>query len=82
MREYATCYSCGKRAEYTLCREREALPQDARCNALKGWLTVSHWRGMGSVERYDFCCLDCLLRWVKAQAPQVPEPFLDAFQEE
>jgi len=78
----ATCYSCGKRLEYTPCCERGTLPRDARCNALKGWLTVSRWRGMGVVDHYDFCCLDCLLRWVRAQAPEVPETFLDAFQRE
>ena len=82
LKETATCLSCGKRIEYTLCHGRRALPEDARCNALKGWLTVSRWRGMGHVDHLDFCCLNCLLMWAKAQVPQIPETFFDAFQEE
>ncbi len=81
MRRAAICYSCGKRAEYTLCSERGALPEDARCNALSGWLTVSRWKGIGHVDQYDFCSFDCLFRWARAQVPKIPKTFLDAFQD-
>ena len=82
MGEIATCYSCGKRVEYTPCSKRGVLPEDARCNVLSGWLTVSQWKGMGHVDHYDFCSFACLLRWVEAQVPQIPKTFLDAFQGE
>jgi len=58
------------------------VPEDAPCNVLSGWLTVSQWKGLGHVEHYDFCSFDCLLRWAEAQIPQIPKTFLDAFQEE
>lgn len=79
IRKTVTCYSCGKRVEYTPCPERGALPEDARCSVLNGWLTVSHWKGMGHVDRYDFCSFGCLQRWIKAQVPRIPKTFLEAF---
>lgn len=80
VRKMAICYSCGKRVAYTPCCEREALPEDARCNVLGGWLTVTRWKGKGSVDQYDFCSFSCLQKWVEAQIPKIPETFLDAFQ--
>ena len=82
IRKTTTCYSCGKRVEYTPCPERGALPEDARCSVLNGWLTVSRWKGMGDVDRYDFCSFGCLQRWVEAQVPRIPKTFLKAFQGE
>lgn len=81
-RNYAICQSCGKKVEYAVCSARCAPPEDARCNVLNGWLTVSQWKGMGAVDRYDFCSLGCLQNWVDAQVPQVPETFLEAFEGE
>jgi len=81
MRRVATCYSCGKRVEYTPCSERGVLPEDAPCNVLSGWLTVSWWKGRGHVDHYDFCSIDCLFRWAEAEVPQIPKTFLDAFQD-
>jgi hypothetical protein len=80
VRKMAICYSCGRRVAYTPCYEREALPEDARCNVLAGWLTVTRWKGKGSVDQYDFCSFGCLQKWVEAQIPKIPETFLDAFQ--
>ncbi len=34
---------------------------------------------MNSVEHYYFCSFTCLERWAEAQAPQVPQIFLDSF---
>jgi len=81
VRRAVTCYSCGKRAEYIQCSERGVLPEDARCNVLSGWLTVTEWIGLGHFDQYDFCSFECLLRWAEAQTPQVPKTFLDAFQD-
>ncbi len=81
-RDCATCQSCGKKAEYTDCSQRCAPPQDARCNVLAGWLTVSQWKGMGAVDHYDFCSFTCLQKWVEGQVPRVPKTFLEAFQDE
>jgi len=81
-RKYAVCQSCGKRAEYAECYERCAPPDDARCNVLSGWLSVSCWKGMGAVDYYDFCSLVCLQRWVDTQIPRIPQTFLKAFEDD
>lgn len=78
-RETAICHSCGKKAEYTPCGQRRALPEDARCKVLHGWLIVSRWKGVRAIEEYDFCSLTCLQKWVEAQVPKVPKTFLEAF---
>ena len=75
------CQCCGKKAEYTHCSSMGTPPDNALCKVLSGWLTVSQWKGMGAVERYDFCSFGCLQRWVNAQVPRVPETFLKAFEE-
>jgi len=80
--DYAICQSCGKKVEYSECSKRGARPDDARCMVLRGWLSVSHWRGMGTVDGYDFCSFSCLQRWVEAQVPTVPKTFLEAFQDD
>jgi len=59
----------------------EFSPEERPCEVLSGWLTVSQWKGLGAVEHYNFCSFTCLKRWVDTQVPQVPEPFLKAFEE-
>ncbi len=78
----AICKSCGKEAEYADCSGDCPPMDDAPCSRLKGWLTVSQWKGTGSVDELDFCSFTCLGRWVEAQTPQVPRAFLSAFQDE
>ena len=73
MKTQRVCLSCGKK--------REGSPEEPPCQALKGWLTVSHWKGIGSVEHYSFCSFSCLKSWVDAQVPRVPEIFLKSFEE-
>ena len=77
-KNYAICYTCVKKVEYTDCSDREPPPKDARCNALMGWLAVSHWQGMHTVEHYDFCSFGCLQKWVDSQVPKLPDVFLEA----
>ncbi len=81
MKRSIHCNSCGKRAEYTACSEREDLPDDACCNVLRDWLMVSRWKGVGHIDERHFCSSDCLLKWAEAQVPRIPKTFLDAFQE-
>jgi len=69
-----SCQSCGKRVEY--------VRGEPPCEMLKGWLTVSYWKGSGSVEHYHFCSLSCLMSWVNAQVPRVPDVFLESFKED
>ena len=78
---HAICQSCGKKANYTECSQGCAPPQAARCTVLRGWLSVSHWKGTGAIDYYHFCSFGCLQRWVDAQVPRVPETFLKAFEE-
>jgi len=66
------CHSCGERVEFS--------PEKRPCEALIGWLTVSHWKGLGAVEQYNFCSFTCLKRWADAQVPKIPEVFLKAFE--
>ena len=80
MKRVVTCYSCGRKTEYAPCSDKEASPEEARCNVLSGWLTVTHWKGIGHTVQLDFCSFDCLIEWAKDQAPQIPKSVLDAFQ--
>jgi hypothetical protein len=68
-----SCHSCGRVAEYP--------PGAPPCEALQGWLTVSCWEGLGSVEHYNFCSFSCLESWADARVPRVPEVFLESFRE-
>jgi len=72
-RTHLSCHSCGK--------EIESSPGEPPCEALKDWLTVSHWKGPGVVSRYNFCSYGCLKSWVDAQMPKVPQVFLKSFEE-
>ena len=68
------CYSCGGKAE---------LPaKEAPCEVLHGWLTVSHFKGLDSVEHYNFCSFTCLKNWSESQAPEIPDVFLQSFTED
>ena len=67
------CSSCGRRVE--------SSSKEPPCKVLSGWLTLAHWKGPGSVERYNFCSFTCLKRWVETQAPEIPKVFLDSFEE-
>jgi len=79
-KSYATCYFCGKGVEYTNCSDKETPPKDARCEMLKGWFLVRQWKGIGSVDDYDFCSLDCIQKWVVNLLPKIPEEYLRAFE--
>ena len=69
-----SCHSCGKGVEY--------FPGEPNCEVLRDWVTVSHWKGLGSVEHYNFCSFGCLKSWVDAQLPRVPQVFLESFKED
>ena len=68
-----SCHSCGKKMK---CSSGEPL-----CKVLRDWLTVSGWKGLGSVEHYTFCSFSCLKSWVDAQVPKIPKVFLESFKE-
>ncbi|MBL7124985.1 MAG: hypothetical protein ISS51_02690 [Dehalococcoidales bacterium] len=69
-----SCHFCGKGVEYS--------SEEPPCEVLKGWLTVSHWKGVGAVSHYNFCSLSCLESWVDTQVPRVPDVFLESFGED
>ncbi len=73
-RRSSICSFCGKKAE----KSSEGPP----CVSLEGWLTVTHWKGMGAVEQYDFCCFTCLEEWARDQSTQIPKVFLESFEDE
>jgi len=68
------CQSCGKKVEIPL--------EEPPCRVLCGWLMVSHWKGLESVDHYSFCSFSCLQRWVDSQAPRIPKVFLKSLGEE
>lgn len=68
------CQSCGKKVEFA--------SEEPPCKALSGWLTVSQWKGLESVDHYIFCSFSCLQRWVDSQVPRIPKVFLKALGEE
>ena len=72
-KRYFVCHSCAERVDFS--------PEERPCEVLGGWLMVSQWKGPGAVEHYDFCSFTCLRSWLDAEAPQVPEVFLKAFEE-
>jgi endogenous inhibitor of DNA gyrase (YacG/DUF329 family) len=71
---YVICGSCGRKVENP--------HSEPPCEVLKGWLTVSYWKGLESVDHYNFCCPRCLQEWVDGQVPRIPEVFLESFSEE
>ena len=74
LERYVICSSCGQSLGFS---SREPL-----CEVLNGWLMVSHWKGLGSVDHYYFCSFTCLKKWSDAQAPEIPKVFLEGFNEE
>ena len=68
------CSSCGRKVE--------SSSEEPPCSVLSGWLTVSHWKRLGSVEHYNFCSFTCLKMWAEAQTPEIPKVFLESFGEE
>lgn len=81
-KSYSVCASCGKKVEYADCSDEWPPPENSRCQALKGWFSVSKWIGMGSYDQYDFCSLDCLREWINEQMPKIPEGYLKTFENE
>ncbi len=69
-----SCHSCGKGLECS--------PREPPCEVFKDWLTISYWKGLGSVEHYTFCSFSCLKFWVEAQVPKIPKVFLESFKEQ
>ena len=69
-----SCSWCGEKVEFST--------EEPPCKALTGWLVVSQWKGLRSVDHYCFCSSICLRRWASAQAPEIPDVFLRAFGEE
>jgi len=68
------CSGCGQKVEFS----SEEFP----CQVLNGWLTLSQWKGLGSVEHHNFCCITCLKKWAKARVPEIPKVFLESFNGE
>ncbi len=68
------CSSCG--AEEAL--KRGELP----CDILHGWFMLSRLNGPESIDRYSFCSLDCLHKWLNEQLPVVPDVFIESMTEE
>ncbi len=69
-----TCYSCGKKID--------GSSEDPPCEVLEGWLTMSHWKSVATVEHFSFCSFMCLRSWVEANVSVVPRVFLESFGEE
>ena len=72
-----------KHISCSFCSQRVGFPsKELPCEVLNGWLTVSHWKGLGSVDRHHFCSFTCLKKWADAQALEIPKAFLEVFTEE
>lgn len=69
-----TCSGCGEKVELS--------SKDPPCKVLDGWLTLSLWKGLGSVEQYHFCSVICLKKWAEAKTPKIPKVFLESFTDE
>ncbi len=69
-----SCYICG--------REAESSPGEPPCKVLKSWLMISHWYDVGVVDHYYFCSFQCLKSWADSQVPNVPDIFLNSFDED
>lgn len=70
---YFVCDSCGRKVKH--------YAKERPCEVLRGWLTVSQWKDVETVEHHYFCCLNCLKMWVEDKVPGIPEVFLKAFEE-
>ncbi len=72
-KRYSICHFCGRKVEFGM--------EEPPCKVLSGWLAVSHWKGLESVEQYSFCSFSCLQKWVDAIVPRIPEVFLKSLDE-
>jgi len=68
------CHICGRRVDFS--------GQEVPCEVLRGWLMVSHLKGVEQIDHHGFCSLSCLQRWVDSLAPQVPQVFIESLEEE
>jgi hypothetical protein len=68
------CHSCGRRVEFD--------SKDVPCEVLRGWLIVSHLKGVEEVDHISFCSPSCLKRWADDQTPPVPDVFIRSLEEE
>ncbi|MEE8205219.1 MAG: hypothetical protein V3T68_04115 [Dehalococcoidales bacterium] len=68
------CHTCSRKVEFNA----KELP----CEVLRGWLVVSHLKGVEAIDQHSFCSLSCLKRWVDSQAPAVPEVFIRSLDDE
>ena len=73
-RECFICHSCSEKVEL--------ISGEPPCIALNGWLMISRWKGVESVDYYSFCSFTCLQRWVNTQVPQIPQAFLNFLGED
>lgn len=71
---YFICHSCGRKVELAT--------EEPPCRVLGGWIMISQWKGLESVDHYSFCSFTCLQRWVDTQVPRIPEVFLKSLEEE
>lgn len=67
------CQTCGCKVEFG----QKELP----CEVLRGWLVISHLKGIEAIDQHSFCSLSCLQRWVDSQVPTVPEVFIKSLEE-
>jgi hypothetical protein len=74
MRRSYVCHTCEKKSEL--------IVEEPPCRILSGWLAVSYWKGMESVDHYSFCSLRCLQSWVDSQVPKVPDVFIRSLEDE
>ena len=74
MLQSCICHSCGEGVELS----RGELP----CDVLHGWFMLSHLKAPEVVDRYSFCSLGCLQKWLNKQLPAVPEVFIKSLGEE
>ena len=68
------CSECGVNVGFS--------SKEPPCKVLDGWLMLSQWKGLGSVEHHHFCSLACLKKWAEAQTPKIPKVFLESFTDE
>ena len=74
MLQSCSCDSCGEEVEL----KRGELP----CDVLHGWFLLSHLKEPEIAERYSFCSLGCLHKWLDKQLPAVPDVFIQSLAEE
>jgi hypothetical protein len=66
-----SCDFCGKVIEFS--------PAGHSPSSLEKWFTLTYWEGIGAVNHYSFCSLDCLRAWLDKHHTQVPDVYLKSF---